>query len=97
MQVSLDLMAGRAMDDVSEGFPARLQGLLAEPEIGRWARDCGWVPGSGRCTHRGCAAACLFRPQRETELTQIRDARRRRRAAHRPFAARRAPLAAAPR
>jgi hypothetical protein len=41
--------------------------LAADPDAARWARECGWVAGTGHCRHRACAANCVLRPRREAE------------------------------
>jgi hypothetical protein len=64
--------------------------LAASPAAAHWAGHCEWLPGTGHCRNRDCAADCLFRPQRDAETTEIIGRRRRRRAAQQPFAGRRA-------
>jgi hypothetical protein len=65
--------------------------IIADPEAGRWARDCAWVPGTGHCRNRPCSAACLFRGQRTAELARVVRWRRERRSTQSGTAARIAP------
>ena len=58
--------------------------LALHPDALRWARECGWLPGTGHCRRRGCASECLFRPQREAEARGIARSRRRRRKKQQP-------------
>jgi hypothetical protein len=60
--------------------------FVAAPEAIHWARDCGWLPGTGHCRNRPCSKACLFHRQREAEASRLTQARRQRRRAHRRFA-----------
>ena len=53
--------------------------LAREPDAPFWAELCAWVPGTGHCGNRGCAEACVFRPQRLVEAARIARARRVRR------------------
>jgi hypothetical protein len=53
--------------------------LAHEPAAAFWAEACGWVPGTGHCRYRNCAAACLFEPQRAAEAHRITRWRRLRR------------------
>lgn len=62
--------------------------LVADPEAHRWARECGWVPGTGHCRNRPCGWNCLFRPQREADASRLLQQRQQRRRAHRRFASR---------
>jgi len=57
----------------------RIEELSGEPEAPRWARECGWVPGTGHCRKRNCADACIFRAQRETDAARVQRWRRLRR------------------
>jgi len=62
--------------------------LAADPEAPAWARDCGWVPGTGYCRNRRCGPACLFCSQREAEAQRLQRSRQLRRPAHRRFVSR---------
>ncbi len=79
-------------DDSDRGLApnlSRVAELAADPQAPRWARDCGWVPGTGHCRNRRCGTACLFHTQREAEAERVMRARRRRRPAQQAFAGRR--------
>lgn len=67
------------LDQPSRNQPAAAD-LACESEAVFWAEACGWVPGTGYCRNRDCAAACLFEPQRATEAHYVARWRRLRRA-----------------
>ena len=58
---------------------ARAAALAARPAAPRWARLCGWVPGTGYCRSRDCGEACVFRAQRAAEAGRVTRWRRLRR------------------
>jgi len=64
----------------SSSWPTALAELAADPQAEHWARECGWVPGTGHCRKRACSGECLFRPQRHAEMASIIRRRRKRRA-----------------
>jgi hypothetical protein len=68
--------------------PSPIAEIVADPEAGRWARDCAWVPGSGHCRNRPCSTACLFHVQRAAEARCILRWRRKRRPTQSGFAGR---------
>jgi len=76
-----------APDHVPSPELAALIELAAHPDALRWARECGWIPGTGHCRNRGCADECLFRPQREAEARRVIRDRRQRRKRQDPAAA----------
>ena len=61
------------------GLLSRVQEFAWQPDSTRWARACGWIPGSGHCRNRDCGAACLFRGQRDADSRKVRRWRRLRR------------------
>jgi len=64
-----------------DAAPRALAELIAAPEAERWARDCGWLPGTGHCRNRRCSRKCLFRAYYKAEAARIAEVRRRRRRA----------------
>jgi len=76
------------VSDIDSGAapPCDIVELASDPDAPRWARDCGWVPGTGHCRNRPCSPACLFRAQREAEAERVIGSRRQRRRAQLPFA-----------
>jgi hypothetical protein len=59
--------------------PPRAERLAELPAAARWARLCGWVPGTGHCRNRTCEEACVFRGQRLAEAFRVSRWRRLRR------------------
>jgi len=59
--------------------PSRGELLAEKPGAVRWARLCGWVPGTGHCRNRACAESCVFRAQRLSEAHRVSRWRRLRR------------------
>ena len=78
------------MSDKSAGSPSAtaIRRLAALPEAEHWAHDCGWLPGTGYCLQRDCAAACIFHIDREHEREQIRIWRMQRRGSRSAFSGR---------
>jgi len=76
-------------------LPARVLALAAHPGASIWARECGWVPGTGYCRRRPCSVACVFRDQIMAEADRIAGTRRIRRPSQRPGAHRPEPARAA--
>jgi len=72
-------------DDDLARRPFPIAEIVADPEAGRWARDCAWVPGTGHCRNHPCSTACLFRAQRAAEARRILRWRRKRRPSHPGF------------
>jgi hypothetical protein len=75
----------------SDGFSRRdrlIAELVGDPEVSRWAHDCGWMPGTGMCRNRACEPECLFREQRRIEAAGIEHLRRQRRPEQRAIAER---------
>ncbi|MGE5269489.1 MAG: hypothetical protein ACM3JG_07435 [Thiohalocapsa sp.] len=70
-------------DNIDKPTSASLRAadIAAEPDALRWARDCGWLPGTGYCRNHPCGRDCLFRPQREAESLRLVESRRQRRRA----------------
>ena len=69
-------------DDFERGcapFASPIAELAADPQARRWARDCAWIPGTGHCSNRPCAMACLFRARRKAEAELVMRRRRKRR------------------
>jgi hypothetical protein len=69
-------------DEFDRGFAplsSPVAELAADPQARRWALDCAWMPGTGHCRNRPCAAACLFRAQRKSEAERLMRLRRLRR------------------
>jgi len=65
---------------VDPSNPSSRAELLAEQRgAARWARLCGWVPGTGHCRNRPCDEACVFRDQRLAEGHRVSRWRRLRR------------------
>jgi hypothetical protein len=58
---------------------SRAERLAELPAASRWARLCGWVPGTGHCRNRTCEEACVFRDQRLAEALRVSGWRRLRR------------------
>jgi hypothetical protein len=63
--------------------PSRAEFLAEHPDATRWARLCGWVPGTGHCRNRACDEDCVFRIQRLAETSRMSHWRRLRRMFHR--------------
>jgi hypothetical protein len=63
--------------------PSRAELLAEVPGAARWARVCGWVPGTGHCRNRQCEEACVFHAQRLAEAGRVSRWRRLRRMFHR--------------
>jgi len=76
-------------------LPARVVALAARPGAAFWARECGWVPGTGYCRRRPCSGACVFRDQNRAEANRIAGTRRIRRPSQLPGANRPEPARAA--
>jgi len=74
---------------------ARVVALAARPGATFWARECGWVPGTGYCRRRPCSGACVFRDQNRSEANRIAGTRRIRRPSQLPGANRPEPARAA--
>ena len=68
----------RFEEDASNS-PSRAELLAEQPGSLRWARLCGWVPGTGHCRNRPCDEACVFRLQRLAEARHVSRWRRLRR------------------
>lgn len=68
---------------------AEIAELLDNGDAARWARDCGWIPGSGYCNNRDCDSACPFRAQLMADLARVIRSRLRRRHTGRPAGSRR--------
>ena len=66
-------------------FDRLVADILADAERARhWARECSWMPGTGRCRQLQtpeCEQECIFRQMRDGEADQIRRNRQQRRPA----------------
>ncbi|MBV9824831.1 MAG: hypothetical protein JO001_03990 [Alphaproteobacteria bacterium] len=69
--------------------PAAITELLDDNDAERWARDCGWIPGSGYCRNRDCTGECPFGTQLAAERARVIRARLSRRRAREPAGSRR--------
>lgn len=74
-----------ASGNISPALASFIEEVADHLEAPRWARDCGWVPGTGHCRSRPCEPACLFRRRREDEAASVRRSRQERRSYHRRF------------
>lgn len=68
--------------DDDEVAPATtLASVLEDEQSPYWARECGWLPGSGLCwcaSRSDCPQNCSFREQREAEARRLQRYRQRR-------------------
>lgn len=79
------------MNDFDRGLvplSSHVADLASDPEGLHWARECGWVPGTGHCRNRPCGDRCLFRAGRQTEAALVHRSRQLRRPAQRAFSGR---------